>query len=76
MCIPASLSYFIVLEMMPGCARLELANQKKREETSKLIILRIKKGWHKKVKRQDWDGGDVHKACIGITEGFKANLCT
>ena len=56
-------------------ASLALANQK-REETSKLKILRIKKreyrdGIKSRETRPGWgEAHNVYKACVGTTEGF------
>ena len=48
---------------------------------SKTKILRIKEreyrdGIKSKETRPDREAYNVYKACVGITEGFKANMCT
>ena len=60
----------------PDYASLALPNQKKREETSKFKILRIKKreyrdGIKSRETRPGWgEAHNVYKACVGTTEGF------
>ena len=55
--------------MQTGCARLGFIEQKT-EETN--ILPR-----DGKETRLGWgEAHNVHKACIGFTEGFKANMCT
>ena len=46
---------------------------------SKFKILRIKKREYRdgKETRPGWgEAHNVYKACVGITEGFYANMCT
>ena len=60
----------------PDYASLALANPKKREDTSKLKILRIKKREYRDgIKSREtrpgwWEAHNVYKACVGTTEGL------